>query len=213
MLLNSIILAISTSIDSLGIGITYGLKDTKITYLSMLILCIISILITTFSIFIGNSLQKFLSPFFANLLGAMILICMGGMILFQIFASPKQKKITDKPKVHQLFIRFLGITIQIIRNPISSDLDHSKQIDSKEAFYLAIALSMDSIGIGIGSSIMGINFFFFPLLVALFQILFLSIGKLFGSRIKKMSHLPEYIWNFVSGILLIFIGVSRFFMT
>lgn len=30
MLLNCIILAISSSIDSLGIGITYGIKNTKI---------------------------------------------------------------------------------------------------------------------------------------------------------------------------------------
>ena len=31
MLINSIILAISSSIDSLGIGITYGIKNTKIS--------------------------------------------------------------------------------------------------------------------------------------------------------------------------------------
>ena len=31
MFINSLILAISSSIDSLGIGITYGIKNTKIT--------------------------------------------------------------------------------------------------------------------------------------------------------------------------------------
>ena len=43
MLLNAFILAISSSIDSLGIGITYGIKNTKISYLGKLILFSISL--------------------------------------------------------------------------------------------------------------------------------------------------------------------------
>ena len=38
MLLNCILLALSVSIDSLGIGITYGLKKTKIIAISNIIL-------------------------------------------------------------------------------------------------------------------------------------------------------------------------------
>ena len=33
-MVNSILLAISSSIDSLGIGVTYGIKNTKISKLS-----------------------------------------------------------------------------------------------------------------------------------------------------------------------------------
>ena len=42
MLINSIILAVSSSIDSLGIGITYGMKNTKISYLAKIVLFVIS---------------------------------------------------------------------------------------------------------------------------------------------------------------------------
>ena len=41
MLLTYLVLAISVSIDSLGIGITYGLRNTKITKLAKIILFII----------------------------------------------------------------------------------------------------------------------------------------------------------------------------
>ena len=50
MLLNYLILAISSSIDSLGIGITYGIKNTKITVLARLILFIVAFLVSTISI-------------------------------------------------------------------------------------------------------------------------------------------------------------------
>ena len=41
MFINSLILALSSSIDSLGIGITYGIKETRISYIANLILFVI----------------------------------------------------------------------------------------------------------------------------------------------------------------------------
>ena len=64
MLLNSFILAVSSSIDSLGIGITYGIKNMKISFFSKFILFIISISITYFALFLGNLLSNVLSNFF-----------------------------------------------------------------------------------------------------------------------------------------------------
>lgn len=221
MLLSIIILAFSSSIDSFGIGITYGLKRTNLTKLSKLILFLISILITSISIFVGEKLILIFTSNFTKLLGSVILILMGITIIFQIL-HPKEKndhlidnnsKKNTKPciekKVYQFFIKFLGITIQIIKNPISSDIDNSNIIDTKESIYLGIALSIDSFCIGIGSSILGLNSLLFPLLVASFQFIFLTIGKLLGEKVNKTSKIPNNIWNLISGILLIIIGISR----
>ena len=48
MLLNCILLALSVSIDSLGIGISYGIKHTKISKISNFTLFSISFLMTSF---------------------------------------------------------------------------------------------------------------------------------------------------------------------
>ena len=48
MIINSLILAVSSSIDSLGIGITYGIKNTKISLIARFILFIISFIISIF---------------------------------------------------------------------------------------------------------------------------------------------------------------------
>ena len=221
MLLSIVILAFSSSIDSFGIGITYGLRKTNLNRLSKFILFMISIIITSISIFIGNKLTLIFTSSITKLLGSLILIIMGLIIIFQILASKKESsysinnksKITIdrciEKKVYKFFIKFLGITIQIIKDPISSDIDNSHNIDTKESIYLGIALSIDSFCIGIGSSILGLNSLFFPVLVASFQFIFLSIGKIIGEKVNKISKIPNNTWNLISGILLIIIGISK----
>ena len=218
MLLSYLLLATSVSIDSFGIGITDGLRNTKISKIAKVILFAVSIIITTLSVTIGNTISQLFPSFITAWIGACFLILMGLWIIYQAL---KQKEETPhrissfdqpEPKVYKIFIEFLGITIQIIRDPASSDFDNSKQIDWKEAIYLGIALSIDSLCVGICSSVIGYTSIVFPILVATFQLLFLSIGRLFGSKIASTSKIPENIWSVLSGVLLICIGISRFFL-
>lgn len=210
MFIHYVILALSVSIDSLGIGITYGLKNTTITNISKIILFIMSILITTFSIYFGKFLNNILPTYFTNYIGSFLLIFIGLWIVYQ--ALNKEKKVNKKisqVRSYEFIIKSLGITIQILRNPIYSDLDNSKKIDTKEALYLGLALSIDSISVGICSSAIGFSSIIFPFLVATFQLFFLSIGGFLGKKINNISSIPENIWNVLSGILLICIGISK----
>lgn len=216
MLLAYIILAVSVSIDALGIGITYGFRNTKINRFAKIVLFVISVCITAISVCIGNSISNIFPTNFTTLVGSMILVCMGLFVIYQALKNKDEVKNTKvlktEPKIYRFFIEFLGITIQIIRDPISSDLDGSKKIDVKEAMYIGIALSIDSICVGICSSIIGYSSLLFPILVASFQLMFLSVGRLIGEKISSVSNIPENIWNVLSGVLLICIGISRWFI-
>lgn len=211
MFLAYLLLAISVSIDSLGIGITYGLRNTKIPIVSKIILFSISVIITEISLLIGNIIVQFVPINIAVLIGSILLILMGLFIIYQAFNSNKNKIYKKDKKVYQFFINFLGITIQIIRNPISSDLDKSKIIDYKEALYLGFALSIDSVCIGITSSIIGLSSFIFPFIVAIFQIAFLTFGKFLGEKLHNIKNIPDNIWNIIAGIILIIIGICKYF--
>lgn len=96
----------------------------------------------------------------------------------------KENRKKQKPKMYKFFIRPLGITIEIIRNPIFSDLDNSHTIDAKEAIYLGLATSCDAFASGIGISTFGVNGVLFPLFVAIFQLVFLSFGNFLGKKIR-----------------------------
>ena len=182
MFINSLLLAVASSIDSLGIGITYGLKNTKISFWSTFILFCISFGISIFSLLLGNFIKKFFSDIIINFFGSGLLIVMG-------------------------FWAFL----QAMKNDCKNfDFDNSKFIDCKEACILGFALSLDSFCIGISGSMADINLSLFPFLVSAFQLIFLSLGSYLGINIRNFCKLPSNIWSIISGLLLIFIGFLRF---
>ena len=208
-------LAISSSIDSFGIGITYGIRNTKISNSAKLILFVISFIVSFFAVYFGDFLKDLLPDNIANYIGCCLLIFLGGFVCFQSFKKDTKNQVYDEvfsePKIYRFFIKFLGITIQIIKDPISSDLDKSNLIDGKEALFLGVALSLDSFAIGISSGILGIHSIIFPLIVSVFQLLFISLGNLLGSTLNRFSKFPQSIWSIISGILLIIIGIVKFF--
>ena len=208
-------LAISSSIDSFGIGITYGIRNTKISNLAKLILFVISFIVSFFAVYFGDFLKDLLPDNIANYIGCCLLIFLGVFVCFQSFKKDTKNSVCEEvfsePKIYRFFIKFLGITIQIIKDPISSDLDKSNLIDGKEALFLGVALSLDSFAIGISSGILGIHSIIFPLIVSIFQLLFISIGNLLGSTLNRFSKLPKSIWSIISGILLIIIGIIKWF--
>lgn len=183
MLINSLLLALSSSIDSLGIGITYGIKNTKISIISQIVLFIISIFVTTISVMLGSVIKNFLSDIISKFIGSGILIILGVIIIIQT----KEKS-------------------------SSFDFNHSNIIDPSEAIALGIALSLDSLCIGIGGSVFGLNISMFPILVATLQLAFLNLGNFLGRKLIKKVNIPSGIWSVFSGVLLVLIGAVKFRM-
>ena len=201
MFLAILLLSISVSVDSFGIGITYGIRNTAISKSADIILFFVSLLFASTSIFVGNVLFSVMPKSIVQFVSIALLICMGIWIIYETIKPEKTKKV--------------GITIQVIKNPITSDLNNSNVIEINEAIYLAIALSLDSICVGISGASFGIYGLLFPVLVPLFQLLFLNVGLKLGKKIVISDFLkliPSKSWNILSGILLIIIGISRFFI-
>lgn len=176
-MLNSLLLAFSVSIDSLGIGITYGIRNAKIKFISRCILFIMSVFFTYCSFAIGDFIKSILSELVTKAISSGILVIIG---------------------------------ILIIIDPIPFDLDHSRAIDTKEALLLGTALSLDSVCVGIGSSIGGYSSSYFPLLVAVFQLVFMAIGMLIGKKIIKNFNVPDKVWNIISGGIIVIFGIVKF---
>lgn len=185
MLINSLVLSLSSSIDSLGIGITYGIKNTKISIWAKIVLFVISFTISALSVWFGNIIKTIFPDFITKLIGNIILIVMGIFVFYQA----------------------------IQKDEMNFDLDFSNSIDGREALFLGFALSLDCFCIGSCGSILGVNPFLFPLFISVFQLVFLSMGNRLGKKLQALSHLPNNVWSLLSGILLILIGVLRFLLT
>ncbi len=203
--INIIFLAITLSIDALGIGISYGVRGINIPLFSKFIISIQTFLIITISLFLGNVVFSFFPTAIRNYTGVIILIALGVFMIIEAYLPKKEKTET----VRTFSIKQAGITIKIIKSPPVCDFNKSNKIEPFEALYLGLALSIDSFGVSFGSGAFGVFSIFLPLFAVFFQILFLSIGISSGRKISNISKLSENIWITVSGCILIFMGILK----
>ncbi|MGZ0040490.1 MntP/YtaF family protein [Paenibacillus ottowii] len=78
-----LLLAFALSLDSFGVGVTYGLRKMKIPLLSIAIISVCSGLVIGISMQLGELLSRVLSPVYTTVFGAVILICIGCYSLIQ----------------------------------------------------------------------------------------------------------------------------------
>jgi putative sporulation protein YtaF len=209
MIISLIVLAISLSIDALGVGLVYGLKKVSIPLPSKLLICLCSIIYAGLALIIGKALSSILPPIFAKLIGIMILSLMGIWIIIQGLLKDVADKSSD-PTLWKVAIKSLGVTIQVIRNPMEFDIDKSGAIDTPESLLLGLALSVDAIGVGIGSALTGFYSPLIPLAIGLFQMIFLYIGTYLGEKVALLQRINQRMLALLPGILLIFLAIIRF---
>lgn len=203
-------IAIALSIDALGIGISTGIRGIRFPLKSLGIITITGFFIITLSLVFGNILESILPDYIAGLIGSILLLIMGIWIILQTFRpDPREYDPQKKPKeIFSLLIKSLGITINIVRTPEYSDLNKSKVIEPKEAFYVGTALSIDSIGVCIATATTSGYNALLPALVLLFQLGFIVLGTILGQRLNA-TKINTSVLTVLSGALIILIGISN----
>jgi putative sporulation protein YtaF len=203
-----VLLALAVSLDSFGAGLTYGMKSIKIPFRSILIIAICSAVTFLFSMFLGFTLEQFITQKTGEVLGGLILLGIGIYSLWQVFL-PEKENIDTEPKNLVLFeIKSLGIVIHILKKPVMADIDKSGSITGWEAVLLGIALSLDAFGAGIGAALIDLSPLLTTVSIVVMSALFLwggmALGLYFFNKtnwMKRLSVLP--------GILLIVMGLLR----
>lgn len=89
-----LLLAFALSLDSFGVGVTYGLRKMKIPLLSIAIISVCSGLVIGISMQLGALLSRVLSPVYTTVFGAVILICIGCYSLIQ--ALQRKEDLTEE---------------------------------------------------------------------------------------------------------------------
>ena len=213
-LFSAILLAVSLSMDALGIGISYGLRKVQVATLPKVIISLISLIFTALAIGIGNVIALILPEPLAKLIGSAMLLVLGVVIIVQALGgnSTSENKKKPAPKTWSWKIKSLGVSIKITRAPVVNDIDKAPAINVKESLYLGVALSIDSFGAGISSAVAGVNSFLVPVLVGLCQFVFLSLGLYCGSKLTAIQKLNSNFFMLLSGTILIILACVRYFL-
>lgn len=220
-ILSGILLAISLSMDALGIGVSYGLRGKKVPLLPKVIISLISLAFTAAAIGIGNIIVLFLPDQLAKLIGSGMLGVLGVVIIIQAL-SKKEGEVEPEPegqrpqrKIWKIALKPLGLTIKIIRNEIygnGSKAYSAAIMGIRESLYMGVALSIDSFGAGISSAVSGINNFFVPVMVGLCQFIFLSLGIFCGQKLTSIKKADPKIFMLLSGAILVVLAIIRYFL-
>lgn len=186
-MISSLIFALSSNLDNFVVGLTYGIKKIKINLTSLLLIAFITTLGTVISMSLGKIVVYFITVKEANIIGGLILIFLGLWTIIKYYLN-------------------FG---DILSNPEIVDRDKSLTIDSKEATVLALALSMNNIGLGIGASISGISFLITAISTFVFSIILMMVGRLIGKKYFPKS--LESKATLFSGILIIILGIYEIY--
>ncbi|MGZ9583211.1 sporulation membrane protein YtaF [Paenibacillus marinisediminis] len=220
-----IVLAFALSLDSFGVGMTYGIRRMRMPWISVLVIAFCSGLVLYLSMQVGSWLMTWISPAFASRCGALILIGIGLLAIVQFVRSSSGEELEkgdaaeaadscdtavdmDPTPVLQVQLRRLGIIVQILRTPAAADIDRSGTISASEAAWLGAALSLDAFGAGIGAAMIGYPPLWTASFIAIFSGAFLKLGLKLGtvfaarwSWMRKLSFLP--------GCVLVLMGILK----
>jgi len=151
------LIVFTLSLDAFVASIAYGTNRIEMPFKSMVIIDIVCTSLLAISVFLGTLVRNILPQNYTSIISFLILMLLGIYYLLEGVIKTYIKKvfILDKEFKFKLFDIWFVITVYM--DEIKADFDNSKILSLKEALYLGIALSLDSLAIGFGSSLRNIN--------------------------------------------------------
>ncbi|QRG68048.1 sporulation membrane protein YtaF [Brevibacillus choshinensis] len=219
--LSLLLVSLAISMDSVSVGLTYGLRNMRMPFLSLAVVSGCSFIVVYGVMMIGSSLTYWLTPEIGKQIGAAVLIAMGLFTLWRL-VSPRSAAEEEQSQKEQVSValrqgeqeptvlsqfRMFGLMIQILRDPSRADTDRSGHIMGSEAVMLGLALSLDAFGAGISLTFLGYSPLIVALCIALMSALLLQIGMTLGRRAGQSKWIAKLTW--LPPILLICIGLAK----
>lgn len=204
-----VMFALAVSADGFMVGLSYGLNKIRIPVTSLLVIALASCMAVTTSMLIGQGLMIYLQPSGAANIGALVIIGVG---VYFLLTACREKinslEIDEQEPVLTFSVRFLGIIVQILKEPSRADFDASGEISTREAFFLGLALALDALGAGIGVAMTGFNIFYTAITVGVVKFMVVNLGIMLGHRVinRRLQSLSAW----VPGLVLICIGFMEF---
>lgn len=199
-------LTITSSIDNLGVGLSYGIRHIRISLLSNVFIAGICFLFSMCGIYFGIWISNVLPGILPLVLGSIILIIIGLRIM--LLAVPRKKQ-TPK-KTDQTNNKSFK---SIMKDPTSADLDDSKSIGFLESILLGIALSANALTNGVGAGLLGFSPILISILAAAGSFITVWAGVFFGIKLARVRIGKFTVGQFgtlISGGLLLLVALIVF---
>ncbi|MFO0585680.1 MAG: manganese efflux pump [Anaeromyxobacter sp.] len=183
-LLSSILLALSSNVDNLGVGVAYGVRRRHVRLRHNLLVAGVTGAGTLAAVAFGEWVNDFMSEEAANLVGAAVLVALGVSTLAQALRGGAAAGTGSRHAAG-------GAT------------------GGREALALALSLTLNNLGAGIGGGISHLDLVLTTALTALTSVAALAGGEALGRRMT--GSLPAPALGVAAGALLVALGVVEVF--
>lgn len=211
IILESILLASSCSLDAFTASFAYGTKGIKIPVVSNLIISSIASLILGISLWIGTFVRQYLPEWLTIGTAFCVLFLIGftkfldGAIKALILRYNKIHKETFS-KEFKLSMFGVGFILHLIANPEKADINENNIISPVEAALLGVSLSIDGMAVGFGAALGNVSMVPVIMVSLAAGILAIALGCYLGNRISRNL---KFNVSWVSGVILMGLAVSK----
>ena len=193
----------AVSIDSLTAGLTYGTQRVCIKLPAYLILACVPAAFIAVANRVGSHIFLFLPKSFLPILSFFLLTLIGLSKLSESFIRAIARKHPSLTRNWGCKVKQMHIIFTVYLSPENANQEDPQILSPKEALLLSLALSLDSVLVGMAFTMGTIPLAALFLLAALFNLLFFSFGYGLGHLISHVLHVDL---SWLSGIFLIFLA-------
>ena len=155
-----VLLAISVSLDTLGVGMAYAMSGIHIPPRTKIVIAIISGVLTTIAVAVGKHLQLWLPHLFFQILGGGVLLVLGVKTLWNALGE---------------------------NETTNYDMDGSRILELWEGVLLGVTVTLDSVSAALGICGMEGALFWFPIFSTVAGITCLSLGGRIRCNLRRIN--------------------------
>jgi len=200
-------LTFSSSIDNLGVGLSYGIRNIRVSLLSNTLISVICFLFSACGIYAGMWISKILPGIFPVVLGAVILVIIGLRIMLLAVPRKNQAQKETSPTT-------LSSVDGAIEGTVSTPTVELRYIGFVESMILGVALSANALTNGIGAGLLGFSPILISVLAAIGSFVTIALGVSFGIKLSHVRIGKFTLGQFgtlISGALLLLVAFFAFF--
>lgn len=195
---------IAVSVDSVTAGLSYGTDNVRIKPLAYLFLICIPALFITLSNQLGCLITRLFSPDRLPFLSFLLFFLLGCEKLLESLIRYLADKHPSLARNWGCRIKQLNIIFTIYLSPETANQEDIQVLSAKEALLLSLALSLDSILVGMAFHIVAVPLPLLFLAAALMNFFFFLTGYGLGRCLLSRIHLDL---SWLSGLFLLLLAV------
>ncbi|MED3802339.1 sporulation membrane protein YtaF [Lysinibacillus xylanilyticus] len=205
-----IIFTFSSSIDNLGVGLSYGIRKINVRFDKNILISVICFIMSMAGITFGVWLSIILPGILPVVIGAVLLCIIGIRII--LLAKPRKQETSIVDRKNEM--QSNNNVQDILRNPEEAHFNKSGEIGWGEAVLLGIALAANALTNGVGAGLLGLSPLVISILAAIGSFITVWLGVKLGSKVADVrigSFTVGQFGTIISGVMLLIIAFAAFF--